>query len=116
LDRLRGNWLNPAEWTREAVLEFPGSAAGPWARYVHEPDDRGIGTVRYPRRVPKDEECARELKKRTLTNVYNDRYAWLELAHQKLDAAVFAAYGWDPAMTDDDLLAALLSLNLAHSA
>jgi hypothetical protein len=34
LDGLRTGWLNPAEWTREEVLEFPGSADGPWARYI----------------------------------------------------------------------------------
>lgn len=42
LDRLRNAWLNPPEWTREEVLEFPGSVDGPWARYVHEPGSRGI--------------------------------------------------------------------------
>jgi hypothetical protein len=36
--------------------------------------------------------------------------------HKKLDANVFAAYGWNPAMTDDDLLAALLDLNLERAA
>jgi hypothetical protein len=40
LDELRSAWLNPPEWTREEVREFPGSADGPWARYVHEPDSR----------------------------------------------------------------------------
>ena len=35
-----------------------------------------------------------ELKKRTLTNLYNARPTWLDNAHRKLDAAVFAAYGW----------------------
>jgi type II restriction/modification system DNA methylase subunit YeeA len=35
-----------------------------------------------------------ELKKRTLTNLYNARPTWLEEAHRKLDEAVFAAYGW----------------------
>jgi len=35
-----------------------------------------------------------ELKKRTLTDFYNGRLAWLDLAHKKLDAAVAAAYGW----------------------
>ncbi len=34
-----------------------------------------------------------ELKKRTLTNLYNARPAWLAEAHRKLDEAVFAAYG-----------------------
>ncbi|MBC8876522.1 MAG: class I SAM-dependent DNA methyltransferase [Planctomycetes bacterium] len=115
LDRLRNNWLNPPEWTREEVLEFPGSVDGPWARYVHEADDRGIGTVRYPRLLPKDDECAKHLKKRTLTNLYNQRPTWLDLAHRRLDEAVFAAYGWDPAMSDEDILAKLLELNLQRA-
>ncbi len=112
LDRLRTGWLNPPEWTREEVLEFPGSASGPWARYVHEPDSRGIGTVRYPRRVPNSDEAARELATRTLTNLYNKRPTWLVLAHQKLDSAVFAAYGWPETLTDDEILERLLYLNL----
>lgn len=34
----------------------------------------------------------KNLKKRTLTNLYNDRPTWLKLAHDKLDRAVLAAY------------------------
>jgi hypothetical protein len=75
-----------------------------------------IGTVRYPRIVPNDEECAHELNKRTLTNLYNERPTWIDLAHKKLDAAVFAAYGWEPNLSDDDLLAELLALNLKRAA
>jgi len=115
LDELRCNWLNPPGWVREEVLEFPGSTDGPWARYVHDPDNRGIGTVRYPRLVPRDAECAAKLKARTLTNLYNERPTWLALAHQKLDIAVFAAYGWDPSMSDDHLLESLLALNLERT-
>jgi len=46
---------------------------GRWvvARYVVEPDGLGVGTVRWPRTVPKDPHCAESLKKRTLTNLYN---------------------------------------------
>jgi hypothetical protein len=80
-----------------------------------------------------------QLKKRTLTNLYNDRPTWLELAHLELDRAVLAAYGWpeewaerlqpkrdengkvnpilgvaDPA-TEQEILARLLALNLAMS-
>ncbi len=80
LDRLRTNWLNPPEWTREEILEFPGSVAVPWRRYVQNPDARGIGTVRYPRLVAKDAELAKQLAKRTLTNLYNQRPTWLALA------------------------------------
>jgi type II restriction/modification system DNA methylase subunit YeeA len=35
-----------------------------------------------------------ELNRRTLTNLYNERPAWLEQAHLALDRAVLAAYGW----------------------
>jgi len=154
LDRLRTGWLNPPEWTREEVLEFPGSASGPWASYIdpaavvpvpmlrampsalrgHDSgqaprmatqsgghatranaDSRGIGTVRYPRRVPNSDEAARELAKRTLTNLYNQRPTWLALAHQKLDSAVFAAYGWPNTLTDDEILGSLLALNLQRA-
>ena len=52
-----------------------------------------------------------ELKKRTLTNLYNARHAWLADAHRKLDEAVFAAYGWPATLTDAELLEHLLSLN-----
>lgn len=116
LDRLRSAWLNPPEWSQEEVLEFPGSVDGPWARYVHEPDGRGIGTVHYPRLVPKDADSAAKLKTRTLTNLYNQRPAWLDHAHKGLDEAVFAAYGWSPGLTDDALLARLLALNLERAA
>src|SRR5271157_770329 len=115
LDELRSNWLNPPEWVREEILEFPGSIDGPWTRYVQNPDDRGIGTVRYPRLVAKDAHVF-DLAKRTLTNLYNKPPTWLDLAHKALDEAVFDAYGWDPSMTDEQILAALLELNLQRSA
>ena len=156
LDELRTRWLNPPEWTKTEVLEFPGSVDGPWARYIdpatvrpavgrlskssHVPrpgrphpnplpkgegtlgagplpkgEGTGIGTVRWPRVVPKDPECAESLKKRTLTNLYNERPAWLDLAHKRLDEAVFAAYGWDPGMADEELLGKLLELNVARA-
>jgi hypothetical protein len=112
LEALRSNWLNPPEWTREEVLSFPGPVAGPWGRFVKDADARGLGTVHYPRRVPKDDAAARELSKRTLTNLYNKPPAWLQQAHRRLDEAVFAAYGWPPALTDEEILARLLALNL----
>ena len=115
LDHLRCQLLNPPEWTREEILDFPGSVDGPWRRYVVNSDSRGIGTVRYPRLIPKDAECAKQLAKRTLTNLYNERPTWLELAHRKLDEAVFAAYGWSPDLTDDQILEKLLALNLERA-
>jgi len=65
--------------------------------------------------VAKDPDCAASLKGRTLTNLYNERPTWLDLAHQKLDAAVLAAYGWKEGITDEQLLERLLELNLARS-
>ena len=56
-----------------------------------------------------------ELKQRTLTNLYNERPTWLDMAHRKLDAAVFAAYGWNASMSDEDILAHLLALNEQRS-
>jgi hypothetical protein len=56
-----------------------------------------------------------ELKKRTLTNLYNQRPTWLQHAHAALDRAVWAAYGWDDpdpaAVEEDTILARLLALN-----
>jgi len=57
-----------------------------------------------------------ELKKRTLTNLYNQRPTWLANAHARLDAAVFAAYGWPEDTADEDILKNLLALNLERSA
>ena len=69
----------------------------------------------YPRVVPKSIDFASNLKKRTLTNLYNQRPALLANAHRRLDEAVFAAYGWPPELPDDDLLARLLALNLERA-
>src|SRR5947209_3214889 len=57
-----------------------------------------------------------ELKKRTLTNLYNQRPTWLDLAHKKLDVAVLAAYGWPADLTDEQILERLLALNLVRAA
>ena len=55
-------------------------------------------------------------KQRTLTNLYNQRPDWLSAAHHTLDAAVFAAYGWPHDLSDEEVLARLLGLNLARGA
>jgi hypothetical protein len=119
LNELRERWLNPPEWTETHTLEFPGSRSGPWARYVDLKTvdaETGVGTVRYPRLEPRNADCAAKLKKRTLTNLYNERPAWLDLAHKKLDAAVAAAYGWPADLSDEQLLERLLALNLERAA
>ena len=75
LVELRDRWLNPPEWVEWVDEPVPG----------------------YPRRpVPRDEDAAKALRKRTLTNLYNARPQWLADAHAALDAAVAAAYGWPP--------------------
>jgi hypothetical protein len=115
LTDLRERWLNPPELTVERILEFPGSTDGPWSRYVADPDQNGIGIVRYPRLEPRDADCAAELKQRTLTNLYNERPAWLDFAHKRLDAAVAGAYGWPADLTDEQILEKLLALNLERA-
>ena len=55
------------------------------------------------------------LKKRTLTNLYNERPTWLQLAHEKLDRAVMAAYGWAYGISDEEILERLLALNLERA-
>jgi type II restriction/modification system DNA methylase subunit YeeA len=57
-----------------------------------------------------------QLKDRTLTNLYNQRPAWLDLAHRKLDAAVCHAYGWPHDLSDEAILERLLALNLERAA
>jgi hypothetical protein len=48
----------------------------------------------FPDRIlPVDDHAASILKKRTLTNLYNERPTWLANAHRDLDAAVAEAYG-----------------------
>ena len=90
LVELRDRWLNPPEWVE----------------WVDEP------VSGYPRRVlPRDQDAAKALRKRTLTNLYNARPQWLADAHATLDAAVAAAYGWSADITDDDALRELLALN-----
>ncbi len=100
LNELRENWLNPAEWVD----------------WVITPEEEKAGFPRRPVAKPGHDA---ELKKRTLTNLYNARPAWLNLAHQELDKAVAAAYGWPdytPEMPDDEILRRLLALNLQRAA
>ena len=53
-----------------------------------------------------------ELKRRTLTNLYNNRPTWLDIEHKRLNEAVFAAYGWPADLSDGEIIARLLTLNL----
>ena len=67
---------------------------------------------RYPKcPVPRDENAAKALNKRMLTNLYNARPQWLADAHAALDAAVAAAYAWPADISADDVLRELLAGN-----
>ncbi len=74
-------------------------------------------TTRYPDRIlPKDDDAAKMLKKRTLTNLYNARPAWLDDAHKALDEAVAEAYCWGDdwragLLTEDEIQSRLFKLN-----
>ena len=59
---------------------------------------------------------ADQLRRRTLTNIYNDYPSWLANAHAKLDEAVSNAYGWPSDLTDEQILDRLLALNLQRAA
>jgi hypothetical protein len=120
LNERRETWLNPPDWTRPEVLEFPGTVGGPWHRYIDPATmtDRGafkVGTVRYPRLVARDADCAARLKERTLTKLYNERPPWLADCHARLDAAVAAAYGWPADLPDEAILERLLALNMEQA-
>jgi hypothetical protein len=119
LDELRANWLNPPEWTdwvRTPEEEAAGFPPRPVAKARPLPNPlppAGEGAKAEP--TPTYEA---ELKKRTLTNLYNARPAWLAHAHSELDAAVAAAYGWidyTAAMPDEEILRRLLALNLQRA-
>ena len=81
-----------------------------WVEWVDEP------VIGFPRRaIARHDAPEKELKKRTLTNLYNARPQWLDDAHDALDAAVAAAYGWDPKIPEHEALEALLDLNLGRT-
>ena len=79
--------------------------------------DRGPGEAprRYPDRIlPKNVEAAAK-PGADADNIYNQRPRWLADAHEALDRAVAAAYGWDEEISTDEALARLLALNLERA-
>jgi hypothetical protein len=76
------------------------------------------------------EQCRNHLKgkSKTLTEIYNaleecrknpspthEAFTLMD-AHERLDKAVFAAYGWEHPLSEDDILERLLALNLERAA
>lgn len=51
------------------------------------------------------------LRERTLTRLYTQPQTWLVQAHDRLNRAVFAAYGWPYPLENPEILARLLQLN-----
>jgi len=95
LDELREAWLNPPDLVVREPEVVPG----------------------YPDRIlPKDEAAAKALRARTLTNLYNERPAWLDMAHGALDEAVAAAYGWPAGLSEEEILERLFALNQERAA
>ncbi len=102
LNDLRENWLNPQEWTER----------------VPEVTPLGMDKSPYPDRIVAKPSYEKDLAGRTLTKLYNQRLAWLDAAHNHLDSAAAAAYGWadyTPQMTDHEILKRLLALNLQRA-
>lgn len=100
LNEQRNNWLNPPQWI---TLE-------------RTPEEEAAG---FPARVVPRPAYADQLKKQTLTNLYNQQPTWLKNAQAALDKAVATAYGWDdytPALPDEEILRRLLALNLERAA
>lgn len=88
----RDRWLNPAEWVD-------------WQR---TPEEEAAG---FPARAVAKPGHGVALKKRTLTNLYNECPTWLANLHAALDQAVAAAYGWEWPLSDDEILRRLFELN-----
>jgi len=116
LGQLRTRWVNPPEWLRETVVEFPATIDGPWRAVVRNANAAGIGIARYVRLEPADEDAGRLLRKRTLTNLYNESPAWLTDAHRALDEAVLSAYGLSVDSSNAAILLALSEFNAARGA
>ena len=89
LNEQRERWLNPPEW-----IEPIAKAVDDDFSDVPEEARELVRQSAIMARAAKDTK----LKKRTLTNLYNERPTWLRLVHEELDRAVLAAY----AATDPD--------------
>lgn len=119
-----GSWLgagNDPRYTPSSTFEtFPF----PWPPGKESQDDPRVQAIaeaagdlgeKRDRWLNPADATEAELKKRTLTNLYNQRPAWLQMAHEKLDRAVLDAYGWPHDISDEEILSRLLALNLERA-
>ena len=121
LNKLRENWLNPPEWTRNIENRFTATPGGPWDSFIVDKSaDSPVAVYRAP--VPVDDAAATALKKRTLTALYNDLPRWLQDVHRRLDECVAAAYNeavgrqvLNSDSIDEEILDFLLELNRSRS-
>lgn len=127
--RRMGTWLgkgNDPRYTPTTSFEtFPF----PWAPGIEPVDDPRVMAIAAAAKELDEKRRAwldppgaseAELKKRTLTNLYNERPTWLRNLHARLDRAVWDAYGW-PAdevpgeVGEEVILERLLVLNATRS-
>ncbi len=100
LNEMRERWLNPPEWIEPIAAAID-------ARDKFEDVPAEARPLIRQSAIMAAAAANPNLKKRTLTNLYNERPTWLKLAHKKLDTAVLAAYavvdpegGWEPNWAD----------------
>ena len=116
--RSKGTQLREVEsgfrYTPTSTFEtFPLPSPAPRQRADIEEAAQRLDTLRHGwLNPPTDSVGSSELQRRTLTNLHNDPPTWLNLAHKRLDEAVLAAYGWETDLSDGEIAAGLLSLNL----
>lgn len=85
LDAQRERWLNPPEYLDPIAARIDAADDFADVPKAARPLIRHSAIMAAAAADPK-------LKKRTLTNLYNERPTWLRLAHEKLDRAVLSAY------------------------
>jgi hypothetical protein len=105
----------PMPWTpgQEPAHDPRHQAISEAARELNEKREAWLNPVRNA--LQEEASWQRTIKERTLTKLYNARPEWLGQAHEALDRAVFAAYGWEYPLAEEEILRRLLALNLERA-